>query len=110
MQHLLEEKGVESSVISGDNLKKENAVSLTTMHSSKGKTYRAVFIVNCSASEIPSPMAIKYSSDEREKAAILERERNLLYVSMTRARDKLEISWAGEASTLLSPILPDDKR
>ena len=92
MKNLLEGKGIESSVVEANTVKEENAVSLTTMHSSKGRVYRAVFIVDCSASEIPFPRLIEDSSDEKEKAAILERERNLLYVAMTRARDKLEIS------------------
>jgi len=41
-----------------------------------------------------------YSPDAAAEALL--RERSLLYVAATRARDELAISWSGQASTLLN--------
>lgn len=42
--------------------------------------------------------------DAPESIAILLRERSLLYVAATRARDQLAISWSGQASPLLEGV------
>nr|WP_103063748.1 hypothetical protein [Actinomyces qiguomingii] len=39
-----------------------------------------------------------------QSIAILVRERSLLYVAATRARDQLAISWSGQASPLLEGV------
>jgi superfamily I DNA/RNA helicase len=36
---------------------------------------------------------------------VIEQERRLLYVAMTRARDELAVSWSGEPSPFLSGLL-----
>src|SRR5215469_12774549 len=76
-------------------------VQLVTMHRAKGLEFRAGFIVGCSAEVLPQP----YTGDEEDPAARAdheERERRLLYVAMTRARELLWISSAGQPSVYLS--------
>jgi superfamily I DNA/RNA helicase len=58
-------------------------VHLTTMHSSKGLEFDAVFIIHAADNVIPG---------RDETPAALEEERRLLYVGMTRARDELTIT------------------
>lgn len=60
---------------------KRNAVTLMTMHSSKGLEYDNVFLVGWDATKFPSP---KEPKDEEE--------RRLAYVGITRARKRLYIS------------------
>ncbi len=62
-----------------------NPVTLSTLHSSKGLEYDCVFMVDLTNPEIPGIKALSQFEDE-EKDALLEEERRLFYVGMTRAR------------------------
>ncbi len=63
--------------------KETNAVTLSTMHSSKGLEYRIVFIVDANEKIMPHKRA--FSEED------LEEERRLFYVAMTRAKELLYI-------------------
>ena len=60
----------------------EDYLILSTIHSAKGQEWRAVFVLNVVDGCIPSDMATG-STEE------VEEERRLLYVAMTRAKDRL---------------------
>ncbi|KAK1441467.1 hypothetical protein QVD17_07376 [Tagetes erecta] len=66
-----------------------HAVTLTTIHQSKGLEWDTVFIVKANESEIP--LLHEFNGITKETSASLEEERRLLYVAMTRARKKLFI-------------------
>ncbi len=59
----------------------EDAVQLMTMHSSKGLEFEMVIIPELNEGQMPSGRCTKISE--------IEEERRLLYVAMTRAKDKL---------------------
>jgi DNA helicase-2/ATP-dependent DNA helicase PcrA len=63
----------------------EEYVVLSTIHSAKGCEWDAVSVIHAADGVIPSDM----SNDEED----LEEERRLLYVAMTRARDRLFITF-----------------
>ncbi|GAV73387.1 UvrD-helicase domain-containing protein/UvrD_C domain-containing protein [Cephalotus follicularis] len=67
----------------------ENSVTLTTIHQSKGLEWDTVFIVKANESEIP--LLHEYNGVANENGTLIEEERRLLYVAMTRARQKLFI-------------------
>ena len=73
-----------SSDEAGAPLRDEDYLILSTIHSAKGQEWKAVYLLNAVDGCIPSDMATG-SSEE------IEEERRLLYVAMTRARDRLEI-------------------
>ncbi|PWA91794.1 DNA helicase, UvrD/REP type, P-loop containing nucleoside triphosphate hydrolase [Artemisia annua] len=66
-----------------------HAVTLTTIHQSKGLEWDTVFIVKANENEIP--LLHEYNGITKETSASLEEERRLLYVALTRARKKLFI-------------------
>ncbi|MFD1720207.1 ATP-dependent helicase [Amnibacterium endophyticum] len=66
------------------------AVTLLTLHAAKGLEWPVVFLVGCSEGLLP----IAYARTPAE----LEEERRLLYVGVTRARDRLRLSWARSAA------------
>ncbi len=73
-----------------DNLKEgQTAVSLMTLHSSKGLEFPVVFLVGLEQGLFPN-----YRSMNDPKA--LEEERRLCYVGITRAQERLFISHARE--------------
>lgn len=76
-----------------------------TMHRAKGLEFRKVLLFNVSQEAIPRVLwDQQYSEEDRDDALL--RERSLLYVAATRARDQLAISWSGEASPLLTGVIP----
>lgn len=74
-----------------------------TMHRAKGTEFRDVLLFGVSAASMPKGLAAyDYAEDEAADARL--RERSLLYVAATRARDQLVVSWSRESS----PLLPTD--
>lgn len=65
-----------------------DAVTLMTVHAAKGTEFPAVFIAGFNEGVFPSRRSIV----EGGKAA-LEEERRLMYVAMTRAKQKLFVTW-----------------
>ena len=76
-----------------------------TMHRAKGLEFRMVLLFDVSKNAIPRPLRDQQYSDADRDDALL-RERSLLYVAATRARDQLAISWSGEASPLITALAP----
>ncbi len=91
----LEEKGLDvfmqdvALLTNDDNDKNKDAdtVSLMTIHSSKGLEFPQVFVVGLEENLFPSQMSLNARSD-------LEEERRLFYVAVTRAENKLTLSYA----------------
>jgi DNA helicase-2/ATP-dependent DNA helicase PcrA len=70
--------------LSGDPLLDEDYLVLSTVHSAKGQEWEAVFLLNVSDGSFPS----EFSTG---KPALIEEERRLLYVAMTRAKQSLSL-------------------
>ncbi|MEW5920699.1 MAG: ATP-dependent helicase [Bacillota bacterium] len=73
-----------------DSIKEENPdkdfLTLSTIHSAKGKEWKAVFVVGLNEGHFPSALGMKN----------LEEERRLFYVAVTRAKDFLYLTAAQE--------------
>ena len=70
--------------LAGPPLKDEDYLVLSTVHSAKGQEWDAVFLLNVADGNFPSEFA-----GGREE--LIEEERRLLYVAMTRSRDQLDL-------------------
>lgn len=66
----------------------DDKLVLGTMHSVKGLEFKAVFIVGCEEGTFPSNMSLNEGIDS------IEEERRVMYVAVTRARERLYISCA----------------
>lgn len=91
---------------------KGRGVTLTTMHSAKGKEWDSVFVIGCSKENIPK---LKRNQDysQKEYQEQVEEERRLLYVALTRPKRHLFISpGKGEPSRFLydSGLLTEGSR
>jgi len=69
---------------SGNASKDDDYVILSTIHSAKGQEWDIVYVLNVSDGNFPS----EFSTGKPE---MIEEERRLLYVAMTRARNELHL-------------------
>jgi DNA helicase-2/ATP-dependent DNA helicase PcrA len=87
LTNFLEEMALVSDV---DNMEEsDNALTLMTLHVSKGLEFPVVFIVGMEEGLFPSGRSIDESDPES-----VEEERRLAYVGMTRARQRLYLTYA----------------
>ncbi len=84
-------------------------VRLATMHRVKGLEFAVTILVDVSKGSVPAPSAEIRSEDPIVAAAALARERSLIYVAASRARDDLYIFASGALSPLIA-ALPAKKR
>ncbi|MCQ2522642.1 MAG: UvrD-helicase domain-containing protein [Lachnospiraceae bacterium] len=87
LSEFLEETALVSDLDSLDE--NVSAVTLMTIHSAKGLEFPSVYLVGMEDGVFPSYMTINSESEED-----LEEERRLAYVAITRAQDRLQISYA----------------
>jgi DNA helicase II / ATP-dependent DNA helicase PcrA len=66
----------------------ESLVTLMTMHNAKGLEFDTVFVIGCEDGNFPHMRALEEGSEEEE--------RRLCYVGITRARQRLYMTWARE--------------
>lgn len=94
----LKERGIEART--ADSAVSPGVPSVMTMHRSKGMEFTRVVLFGMSDQSMPAAYQLK-NLPHAEVADALLRERSLLYVAATRARDGLVVSWSGEPSELL---------
>ena len=76
-------------------------VSLGTMHRAKGLEFKCVFVIDASDNYLPSAAVLAKKTDTQLREDFIEQERQLLYVSITRARDVTFVTWVGKPSRFL---------
>lgn len=78
--------------------------NIVLMHEAKGLEFRSVAIVACNEDIIPLQERTEAASDLHELQTIHERERHLLYVASTRAREHLLITAQSPGSEFLEDL------
>ncbi len=101
----LSEAGIAWRLLSENEPGAAGAVQLGTMHRAKGLEFKAVLVIGCADTVVPSAGVLRGMDDPQDREAAEARERRLLYVAMTRARDELTVSWTGTPSRFLAPLL-----
>ena len=76
-------------------------VCLATMHRVKGLEFRAVAVIGVEDGQVPNDFVLKQAETEADREALLELERQLLFVALSRPREKLWISAAKQPSPFL---------
>lgn len=80
-------------------------VQLGTMHRAKGLEFKVVLVLACADDVVPNVAILRNIDDPQDREVAEARERRLLYVSMTRARDELVVSWSGRPSRFIEPFV-----
>ena len=100
----LAERGVTVRAVDREHIKPGQPVAMT-MHRAKGTEFSRVLLFGIDQGAIPRPLRDEQYAEDAWADALL-RERSLLYVAATRARDELALSWSGDPSQLLPPTSP----
>jgi superfamily I DNA/RNA helicase len=98
---LLEAQGIPTHRLSRQS-PPDGHVRIGSMQRAKGLEFKAVFVIGVSGDAVPAPAMVDHLFEPAARDEALERERQMLYVAMTRARDELTVTWTGEPS----PFLP----
>jgi DNA helicase-2/ATP-dependent DNA helicase PcrA len=78
---------VNAMVLGGNELSEGEGVNLLTVHASKGLEFSEVYVVDLMDGRFPNRKLMS-------KGGSIEEERRLFYVAVTRAKDKLHLSFA----------------
>lgn len=99
----LKAAGIPVLRVKGQVAQSAEGVRLATMHAMKGLEFRAVSVLGVSEGTVPFAREITpREADALQHDADLLRERCLLFVACTRAREALSVTWSGAPS----PFLP----
>ncbi|MET9882678.1 3'-5' exonuclease [Streptomyces sp. NPDC006430] len=103
----LARSGIAASEITQDGPRGDQGVHVGTMYRFKGLEYRCLIIAGAAEGLVPrtSVDAWEHTDPSRHRRE-LHRARSLLFVAATRARDALAITWHGEPSRFLAPLIP----
>lgn len=72
-----------------DNMGEDGSVTIATIHAVKGLEFKVVFVVGCEEGVFPGARSLGSNAD-------LEEERRLMYVAVTRAEEKLFVTYCSK--------------
>ncbi|WP_328604507.1 AAA family ATPase [Amycolatopsis sp. NBC_00345] len=102
---MLAEAGQPTIELTPDGPKGTDGVSIGTMHRFKGLEFQRIIIAGASEGLIPrSSIDRMRAEDPTRFRRQLQRDRSLLFVAATRARDQLAIFWYGTPSRFLAAL------
>ncbi len=92
---------VKSDEMNASHVASDEEVTLATIHSIKGMEARMVFVIGCTSNNFPCrasehPVIDLVKMDDYDKE---EEERRLFYVALSRAKEKLYLSYHGNGIT-----------
>jgi len=97
----LTKAGIPAVVLTGKRPPQDH-VQVATMHRMKGLEFRCVAVIGLNEHRFPEPNAIRPVEEDRAShLQDLLRERCLLFVACTRAREDLYLSWHGVRTSFL---------
>lgn len=96
----LGERGITATYVDNAGKASSTGVQAMTMYRAKGMEFANVVLVGVGAASMPRDYVIA-QMPEGDRQDALQRERSLMYVAATRARDRLAVMWIGEPSSLV---------
>nr|WP_231743552.1 UvrD-helicase domain-containing protein [Mycobacterium sp. GA-2829] len=108
IEHALKAAGI-ASVDLARASEGDDAVHIGTMHRMKGLEFRCMCVAGVSAKWVPAANAVTPIEDDKQThRRDLERERCLLFVACTRAREELLVTWHGDPSPFITDLVPGE--
>ncbi len=100
-QAALEAAGLEWARLRDEEMLTDEVAGLGTMHRAKGLEFKIVAVMGCERGLVPLSVAVREAVDPADRDEVVAKERGLLYVACTRARERVLVTWVGAASELL---------
>ena len=97
----LKRAGIPFHRLSREDFPQQPGISLGTMHRAKGLEFKCVFVIDTSDDHVPYAAVLNRKTDAQLREDFIEQEKQLLYVSLTRARDVTFVTWVGKPSRFL---------
>lgn len=94
-------EGILSVILNPNEIQQGEGIRLATMHRVKGLEFSHLIIASVNEGIMPPKNVLLKAADEVSRNDIIQRERSLLYVAATRARDYLVVTSYGAKSELL---------
>ncbi|MEV0592993.1 UvrD-helicase domain-containing protein [Nonomuraea cavernae] len=100
---LVAEGGIPAVKVKDQPAANAEGIRLATMHAMKGLEFRCVAVVGVTASAVPFAKEITPAEVDRlQHESDILRERCVLFVACTRAREALYVSWSGAPSPFVA--------
>jgi AAA domain/UvrD-like helicase C-terminal domain len=96
----LKAAGLPARVSGPEDAPAADTVTVCSMHRAKGAEFEHVVVAHVDATTVPDAYALQ-STDPDERDDVLARERLLLYVACSRARESTTVTWSGQPSPFL---------
>ncbi|MEW4565782.1 3'-5' exonuclease [Bremerella sp. JC770] len=103
IQEAITNSGLKAILLNNnEDLSEVNGIHVGTMHRAKGLEFKIVFVVDCNQGVVPHSYTLSKLRDQGDYDTAYERERQLLYVAVTRARDEVFVTSVGKPSEFLT--------
>jgi len=96
--------GVSHVILDSKLATQVGSINIASMHTAKGLEFKAVVVMACDDTIVPSTNYLANITDEGDLKEAYELERHLLYVACTRARDHLMITGVNPVSEFIDDI------
>ncbi|WP_327738007.1 AAA family ATPase [Streptomyces nojiriensis] len=104
VEEKLKAAGIPVLRVKGQDTQRVDGVRVATMHAMKGLEFRAVSVLGVNEGTVPFTREITpREADPLQHDSDLLRERCLLFVACTRAREALSVTWSSAPSPFLPP-------
>jgi len=100
VQRALDDRGLSAAFVDRDSAGPPGTPVVMTMYRAKGMEFAKVVLIGVGAKAVLRGYLIDAPLEE-ERADALRRQRSLLYVAATRARDELVVVYVDKPSKLL---------
>ena len=99
----LSERGLNTMLLKARQMddRSKDGVRLATMHRVKGLEFDVIFLANMSQGVVPLDSALRRARREGNESDVIQAERSLVYVAMTRAKRTTVISAVGALTSLI---------
>lgn len=105
IENALRKAGIDNVDLAKASSDEDDSVRIGTMHRMKGLEFRCMCVVSVGAKQMPATNAVTAAEDDQQAhQQDLERERCLLFVACTRAREELVVTWHGNPSPFLTAL------
>ena len=101
---VLQKLEMEAHRLRDDDPLEASQLIVGTMHRAKGLEFKCVVAMGCDRGLLPLAHVMKGFVDPADQASFVEQERCVLYVALTRARERVLVTYSGRPSEFVATL------